>query len=259
MSAYLSQSWAIPSSANYFNKAGRGYPDVATYGSNYFVYLNGAITRESGTSASAPVFAAMVTLWNDMRLKENRPPMGFIAPYLYDVYATHPEAFNDIVTGDNVSHFYMNYSIECVKYDYLYILQACGTGSNVEQISCCSEKFSAAPGWDAVTGLGSPNFGLLTRFVMSRPHSNTTSHYSHSSSGNRRYAYTITDGYYQEEEEVQSRVEVKDGNAEYKMIAIVSLVAALVSLTVTVGVSYQLYIMNSQKQRVSVEDPMVTK
>ena len=94
---------------------------------------------------------------------------------------------------------------------------------------------------------------------MSRPHSNTTSHYSHSSSGNRRYAYTITDGYYQEEEEVQSRVEVKDGNAEYKMIAIVSLVAALVSLTVTVGVSYQLYIMNSQKQRVSVEDPMVTK
>lgn len=61
---------------HYFNPAGRGYPDVATYGSNYFVYLDGQITRESGTSASAPVFAAMVTLWNDLRLAYGQPPMG---------------------------------------------------------------------------------------------------------------------------------------------------------------------------------------
>ena len=128
VNAYLSKSWAIPSSANYFNKAGRGYPDVATYGSNYFVYLNGAITRESGTSASAPVFAAMVTLWNDMRLKENRPPMGFIAPYLYNIYATHPEAFNDIVTGDNVSEIdplevYWCYIIIIILYVYRLVVR----------------------------------------------------------------------------------------------------------------------------------------
>ena len=30
---------------SYFNSTGRGYPDVATYGSNYFVYLNGLLTR----------------------------------------------------------------------------------------------------------------------------------------------------------------------------------------------------------------------
>jgi hypothetical protein len=30
---------------SYFNPAGRGYPDVSTYGSNYFVYLDGKITR----------------------------------------------------------------------------------------------------------------------------------------------------------------------------------------------------------------------
>lgn len=81
---------------------GRGYPDVSTYGSNYFVYLNGNIIRESGTSASAPVFAAMVTLWNDMRLAYKKPPMGFIAPFLYDIYHATPQAFQDIVTGDNV-------------------------------------------------------------------------------------------------------------------------------------------------------------
>lgn len=30
---------------SYFNASGRAYPDVATYGSNYFVYLNGLLTR----------------------------------------------------------------------------------------------------------------------------------------------------------------------------------------------------------------------
>lgn len=39
---YLNQTWAYPSTPGYFNMSGRGYPDVATYGSNYFVYLNGA-------------------------------------------------------------------------------------------------------------------------------------------------------------------------------------------------------------------------
>jgi tripeptidyl-peptidase-1 len=87
---------------SYFNPNGRAYPDVSTYASNYFVYLNDRVTRESGTSASTPVFAAMVTLWNDIRLAYNLPPMGFIAPFLYDIYATNPEAFQDVVTGNNV-------------------------------------------------------------------------------------------------------------------------------------------------------------
>jgi tripeptidyl-peptidase-1 len=86
-----------------FNAQGRGYPDVATYGSNYFIVLGGQLTRESGTSASAPVFAAMVTLWNDIRLAYGLPPMGFIAPFLYDIYAKNPDAFHDVVTGNNVS------------------------------------------------------------------------------------------------------------------------------------------------------------
>ena len=94
---------AYPSTPNYFNQYGRGYPDVATYGSNYFIYLGGMITRESGTSASAPVFAAMVTLWNDIRLAYGQPTMGFIAPFLYQAYRTNPEAFHDVTTGNNVS------------------------------------------------------------------------------------------------------------------------------------------------------------
>jgi tripeptidyl-peptidase I len=101
VSKYLAIPGATPP-LEYFNSFGRGYPDVTTYASNYFVYLSGAVTRESGTSASAPVFAAMVTLWNDLRLAYGLPPMGFIAPFLYAIYSSHPEAFNDIVTGNNV-------------------------------------------------------------------------------------------------------------------------------------------------------------
>ena len=32
----------------------------------------------------------------------NMPPLGFIAPFLYHVYEFSPEAFNDVVLGDNV-------------------------------------------------------------------------------------------------------------------------------------------------------------
>lgn len=141
---YLAQSWAQPSTPGYYNRSGRAYPDVATYGSNYFVYLDGSITRESGTSASAPVFSAMVTLWNDIRFEYGMPPMGFVAPFLYYVAESNPEAFNDIVTGDN----------------------ACTAGKSVEDVTCCAESFAATPGWDAVTGLGSPNFNVLASLVI---------------------------------------------------------------------------------------------
>ena len=53
--AYLSQPFASLPPEGYFNASGRAYPDVATYASNYFVYLSpNGIIRESGTSASAP-------------------------------------------------------------------------------------------------------------------------------------------------------------------------------------------------------------
>ena len=102
---------------SYFNATGRAYPDVATYGSNYFVYLAGKITRESGTSASAPVFAAMVTLWNDMRLAYNLPPMGFIAPFLYYIQAKVPDAFQDITTGNNVST--VGFILYCYQFNWV--------------------------------------------------------------------------------------------------------------------------------------------
>lgn len=71
----------------------------------------------------------MVTLWNDIRLAYGQPPLGFIAPFLYSIAATNPQAFNDIVTGNN----------------------ACGVGSSLETAPCCKYSFAASPGWDGKT------------------------------------------------------------------------------------------------------------
>jgi hypothetical protein len=39
-------------------------------------------------------------------------------------------------------------------------------GSSIETVNCCENSFAASPGWDAVTGLGSPNFQVLSNLVL---------------------------------------------------------------------------------------------
>lgn len=96
----------------------RGYPDVALSGHNYLVANNGSVFPVDGTSASAPLFASLVSILNDHRISAGMSPMGFILPFLCthartcvmcvldcpaadDVATTNPDAFNDIVVGDN--------------------------------------------------------------------------------------------------------------------------------------------------------------
>lgn len=58
----------------------RGYPDVAANGANYVVAVNGTLNLVFGTSASAPVFASILTMVNDARLAIGKKPIGFINP-----------------------------------------------------------------------------------------------------------------------------------------------------------------------------------
>lgn len=101
-----------------YHHGGRAYPDVAAVGDRQVVYSNGSWWLVGGTSLSAPVFASVLTLINEDRLAAGKSTVGFIHPIIYQ----HPEAFNDVVVGDN---------------------PGCGT-----------DGFPAAPGWDPVTGLG---------------------------------------------------------------------------------------------------------
>lgn len=116
-----------------YNRNGRGIPDVAAVGDNLAVYVGGEFTLEGGTSASSPIFAAIVNRIVEERIKHGKGPLGFINPTLYE----HPYVLNDITNGTN---------------------PGCGT-----------EGFSAAKGWDPVTGLGTPNFPRMLELFLSLP------------------------------------------------------------------------------------------
>ncbi|KAF8849785.1 subtilisin-like protein [Acephala macrosclerotiorum] len=103
----------------------RGYPDVSANGANYVVAVDGALSLVYGTSASSPVFGAIVTLINEQRIAAGKSTVGFLNPTLY----ANPSAFTDIIAGGN---------------------QGCGTNG-----------FTAVAGWDPVTGLGTPNYSKL--------------------------------------------------------------------------------------------------
>jgi hypothetical protein len=80
-------------------------------------------------------YSAIISLLNDQQLNAGRPPLGFLNPWLYQTAASTPDAFFDVTIGNNPD-------------------------------SCCTTGFSCAPGWDAVTGLGTPNYQVLFVFFF---------------------------------------------------------------------------------------------
>jgi len=113
-----------------FPRSGRATPDVAALGEGYQVVIHGQPESVDGTSASAPMFAGLVSLLNEARLAKKMPPMGFLNPWLYK----HADAFTDITRGDNLR----------------------GRGPFVEPYG-----FNCTAGWDPVTGLGTPLFDKM--------------------------------------------------------------------------------------------------
>ena len=148
-------SWQSAAVSNYFSSLatapypgyrvdGRGYPDLSAAGHNYVVVIGGGYFSTGGTSASTPVVAGMISLVNAARLRAGRSSVGWIHPILY---ASYKNFTKDITSGNN----------------------KCASGS-----VCCPQGFSAAPGWDPVTGLGVLNFKKFKTFMMSIGNSTTT-------------------------------------------------------------------------------------
>ena len=79
------------------------YPDVSLVGHNYPVIVGGVEYVQSGTSATTPVFAAMLTLINGELLAAGKPPVGFVNPALYQMAASSPEVFHDGTLGNTHS------------------------------------------------------------------------------------------------------------------------------------------------------------
>jgi kumamolisin len=106
---------------------GRGVPDVsadADPNSGYRLRVDGSEMVAAGTSAAAPLWAALVALMNQ-QLGHN---LGFVNASLYAVpgYPDSPGPLHDITSGSNGA-------------------------------------YKAGPGWDPCTGLGSPDGGRLSQ------------------------------------------------------------------------------------------------
>lgn len=134
---YLNMSGLPPSSYGY-NTTGRAYPDISAQGYSYCVVpFDSYGCFIAGTSASTPTTSAIIALLNDLRFQLNKRPLGFLNPLIY----AHMDAFNDITTGHNT----------------------------IDGRHSSKPAWPAKKGWDAVTGVGTPNYAKLAEMVAFLP------------------------------------------------------------------------------------------
>ena len=118
----------VPASANPGGRVGRGVPDVAANAdpaTGYLIQIDGQQMIIGGTSAVAPLYAALIALCNEQLGRR----LGYLNPVLYGLPAS-ARVFRDIRSGDN-------------------------------DIGQHHGAYQASAGWDPCTGLGSVDGGNL--------------------------------------------------------------------------------------------------
>eukprot|EP00927_Polykrikos_kofoidii_P037338 TRINITY_DN3148_c0_g1_i1.p1 TRINITY_DN3148_c0_g1~~TRINITY_DN3148_c0_g1_i1.p1 ORF type:complete len:565 (-),score=77.54 TRINITY_DN3148_c0_g1_i1:242-1936(-) len=130
---YLKQPGVPSSDSRGYNASGRGFPDIAAQATNFCVTPFGCAV--AGTSCASPTAAGVIGLLNDLRLQNGKAPLGFLNFFLYQ----NADAFFDVTTGSS---------------------DGCGW---------LSKGWPATKGWDAVTGLGTPDYEKLAKVVTSLP------------------------------------------------------------------------------------------
>jgi len=124
----------VPTSLNAGHHAGRGVPDVAGNAdpaTGYAIRVDGVNSVFGGTSAVAPLWAGLIALIN----QKLGTPVGYLNPLLYGPISAVSGALRDITTGNNDM-----------------------TGS--------VGGYQSGPGWDACTGLGTPNGTVLANALQ---------------------------------------------------------------------------------------------
>jgi subtilase family serine protease len=130
-------------------RATRGVPDVAANaGSAFAMALAFAPPLEfqaaTGTSAAAPLWAGVIALAD----QEAGHRLGFVNPAIYAIArgSSYHRAFHDVITGDNSENW---------------------------QATVFFAGYKAGPGWDPVTGWGSPDAQYLVPLLAGTARSNT--------------------------------------------------------------------------------------
>ena len=155
----------LPTSVNPppYGGFGRGAPDVAAdAGGNmsYFVPPADMVgtSRIEGTSAAAPLWAALMAQVETIFSDQGLPNLGFANDLLYIAAAVAPASFNDITMGNNISSFYADPTSPIVN-------------AHGEHVVPTGLGYEAMAGYDLTTGLGSPNGVLLARALTWIAHS----------------------------------------------------------------------------------------
>lgn len=120
---------------SFFNASGRAMPDICSFSEDVVIVMGGGLFPVGGTSCAAPVVSGIFALLNDQRLSAGKKPLGFLNPFIYQTYANHPDAFIDIVGGNN-------------------------------QNGCCGYGFDCRAGYDLVTGVGAINYPNLLKYAL---------------------------------------------------------------------------------------------
>ena len=129
---YFATASRLPPADGY-HASGVGSPDVSALGNGYMVVQHGRAKPQGGTSAATPMFAGLVSMLNEERLAQGMAPMGFLNPWIY----SNQDAFTDITVG----------------WDSL--------NGKSDQLA-----FPCSKGWDPVTGVGTPNYGLMVEAAL---------------------------------------------------------------------------------------------
>lgn len=152
-----------PASANPGRATGRGAPDVAANAGGNMFYKAPSETFErlsdtDGTSAAAPLWAALVAQLDTVFHDQGLPDLGFMHDLLYTAAAIAPGSFNDITFGNNITS---------VRHGGQLFS---GTDSPLDAITLTGFGYHAGPGYDLTTGLGTPNGTLLARSLTAIGH-----------------------------------------------------------------------------------------
>lgn len=159
---------------------GRGVPDVSALagGNTAYTVLNADFdgsadfpltTYDGGTSASAPLWAALTAQIDVVFEDQGLANLGYFNDLLYIAAAVAPGSFNDVQVGNNIATYF--YYADTADSDYVIIAHVSHTVT--EEIVATGEGYEAKAGYDLTTGLGTPNGLLLARALTAIAHIQT--------------------------------------------------------------------------------------
>jgi subtilase family serine protease len=153
-----------PTSAGPVNGTGRGVPDVSALAGGDMYYTvsqfgdSSLTTAGGGTSASAPLWAALTAQLDAIMTNAGFPSLGYFNDLLYMADAILPASFDSIQIGNNISSYVTGGSYTNLN-----------TNTNpatTSPITPTGLGYNAQAGYSYATGLGTPDGLLLARALL---------------------------------------------------------------------------------------------